>query len=145
MTHKLIPALAIAGMVSLPGAVLAAPTVSSMTNTLSATPAAYNDKCPAVITFNGTIAVDGVFGAAAPTPVEIGYQFLRSDGATGPISYYTITAPGTQTVSNTWTLGGAPLPSYAGWERLKAWPTHHDGGFGYALSPKAHFKVVCAQ
>ena len=145
MMRKLTPALMIVAMVATPGFALAAASVTSMTNTLSATPAAFRGKCPAVITFNGTITVDGQFGAAAPTPVQIGYQFLRSDNATGPIAYYTITAPGTYAVSTTWTLGGATLPRYTGWEQLKAWPTRHDGGFGYAFSPKADFKVVCAR
>jgi hypothetical protein len=145
MMRKLIPILAFTGIVMLPASALAEPTVSGMTNTLSATPRTFRGNCPAVITFNGTITVNGEFGAVAPTPVQIGYQFLRSDGATGPINYYTITAPGTQSVSTTWTLGGPALPSYGGWEQLKAWPTRHDGGFGYAFSPKASFRVVCAR
>ena len=88
----------------------------------------------------GTITVRGTFDREHP--VQIGYQFLRSDNATGPISYYTITEPGTQTVSDTWTLGGPALPHYSGWQELKAWPTAHLG-FGYAFSPKATFTVDC--
>lgn len=98
--------------------------------------------CPAVITFTGTITVRGRFDSNQP--VQIGYTFLRSDNATGPINYYTITSSGTQTVSETWTLGGPSLLHYNGWEQLKAWPTAHLG-FGYAFSPKAMFTVDCAQ
>ena len=99
-------------------------------------------NCPAVITFTGTITVSGRIDPAQP--VQIGYQFLRSDNATGPISYYTITEPGTREVSDTWTLGGPPLPTYSGWQQLKAWPTQHLG-YGYSFSPKANFKVICSR
>jgi hypothetical protein len=119
-----------------------AASVTSMTNTLTATPAHSRGHCPAVITFHGTITVAGTMGPN--DPVQIGYQFERSDPSTGPIKYFMVTHPGTYPVSTTWTLGGPALPHYAGWEKLKAWPTRHDGGFGYAYSPEAHFTVDCA-
>ncbi|MDE2184686.1 MAG: hypothetical protein KGJ78_16830 [Alphaproteobacteria bacterium] len=106
---------------------------------LMAAPAVYNDRCPAVITFRGQISVTG----AMPAPVQIAYTFLRSDGATGPIEYFTVNAPGTRPVETTWTLGGASLPSFAGWEQLKAWPTRHEDGFGFAFSPRAEFRMNC--
>ena len=110
--------------------------------TLTAAPKVFRGACPAVITFTGTITVRGKFDPNQP--VQIGYQFLRSDDAMGPVNYYTISGPGTQTVSETWTLGGEELPHYAGWEQLKAWPTEHLG-FGYAFSSKAMFSVDCPQ
>jgi hypothetical protein len=143
MIRKLFSGLAIAAMVSVSGAALAASSVTGMSATLAAAPRAYSGKCPAVITFRGTITVKGVFDPQQP--VQIGYQFLRSDGAIGPIAYYMVTASGTRSVTNTWTLGGPSLPSYSGWQQLKAWPTRHEGGFGYAFSEKAPFKVSCTR
>ena len=67
-------------------------------------------------------------------PVEIGYQFTRSDGAVSQNQFFTISHPGTYPISTTWTLGGAGLTSYSGWESFKAWPTGHQGGFGYSFS-----------
>ena len=140
MNHKLGIALATVAAICFSSASFAQSTVTDVVSTLSASPAAFKGKCPAVITFNGTITVKGKISPNAP--VQMGYTFLRSDGAKGPILYYTISAPGTQAVSTTWTLGGPPLPTYSGWEQLKAWPTSHLG-FGYSFSDKAYFKVVC--
>ncbi|MGC9954835.1 MAG: hypothetical protein ABSD21_11225 [Rhizomicrobium sp.] len=140
MKRLLFSALAIAATAAFSGNALAASSVANMNTTLSAMPRAFRGVCPAVITFTGTITVKGTFDPQYP--VQIGYQFLRSDNAIGPISYYTIAASGTQTVSDTWTLGGAALPNYSGWQQLKAWPTEHLG-FGYSFSPRAKFTVVC--
>jgi hypothetical protein len=142
MKRLMFSALAIAAAAAFSTSALAASSVAGMNTTLSAVPMAFKGKCPAVITFKGTITVRGTFDKQFP--VQIGYQFLRSDEATGPISYYTITASGTQAVSNTWTLGSSTaLPMYSGWQQLKAWPTGHEGGFGYSFSPKANFTVSC--
>ena len=141
MKRLLLSALALAATAALAGNALAASSVLSMNSILMATPRVFTGACPAVITFDGRITVKGRFDPQHP--VQIGYQFLRSDGATGPISYYTITESGTQSVSDTWTLGGPALPYYNGWQQLKAWPTGHEGGFGYSFSPKATFSVKC--
>lgn len=141
MKRLMVSALAVAAAAAFSGTALANSTVEVMKASLTAAPKMAEGACPAVITFTGTITVRGKFDPNQP--VQIGYTFLRSDNATGPISYYTITAPGTQTVSDTWTLGGPSLPHYSGWQELKAWPTGHQGGFGYAFSPKAMFTVDC--
>jgi hypothetical protein len=141
MSRKLIFAATLAGALAAAGAALADSSVSNITNRLMAAPRMYRGQCPAVITFDGTITVAGRIDPSAP--VEIGYQFLRSDNAKGPIMYFNVTRPGTTPVSTTWTLGGAALPAYSGWEQLKAWPTRHEGGFGYAFSGRAGFRVVC--
>jgi len=107
--------------------------------TLNAIPRVYNGTCPGLITFRGEIIVVG----AVPAPLQIGYTFLRSDNATGPVKYITVTAPGTYPVEDTWTLGGPSLPSFAGWQQLKAWPTRHEGGIGTIMSPRAEFRLVC--
>lgn len=142
MQFKMFAPVAGAVLFAFASQALADSSVSNVTATLAASPVAYKGKCPAVITFKGTITVTGKFDPKFP--VQIGYTFLRSDGATGPIKYYTLTAPGTTTVEETWTLGGPSLPTYSGWEQLKAWPTRHLG-FGYAFSPKASFRVACAK
>lgn len=142
MKGLMVSALAIAAAAAFSGSALASSTVAMVRTTLSAAPKVAMGACPAVITFTGSITVRGQFDPNQP--VQIGYTFLRSDNATGPISYYTITGPGTQTVSDTWTLGGPLMPQYSGWEQLKAWPTAHLG-FGYSFSPKATFTVNCLQ
>ena len=115
--------------------------VSNVISTLVASPPVSTGACPAQITFAGDITVQGRIDPASP--VEIGYTFLRSDGATGPVNYLTVREPGSRRVETTWTLGGPSLPNYAGWEQLKAWPTRHLG-FGYSFSPRAEFRVACA-
>lgn len=82
------------------------------TSTLNASPADYRGNCPGVITFSGTIT-----SRKAQT---ITYVFTRSDGATdtNPKRLVFRTA-GTRPVSTTWTMGGAALPYYAGWEAIK--------------------------
>lgn len=140
MKHKLAFAALAAICFAMPA--LAESAVSNVVSTLAANPPSFNGLCPAQITFNGSITVEGRFDPAAP--VEMGYTFLRSDGATSPINYFTITAPGTRNVQTTWTLGGPGLPNFAGWQQLKAWPTRHLG-FGYSLSPRAEFRVLCAR
>jgi hypothetical protein len=133
-------AVATAAVLAVAAPAFAESSVSNMTNTLTASPIHSVGRCPAVITFTGTITVEGNITPASP--VQIGYQFERSDPSTGPIKYFMISHPGSTTVSTTWTLGGPALPSYSGWEKLKAWPTRHLG-FGYAFSPEAHFTVRC--
>ena len=143
MSRSLLFASALVAAIGASTLASAASTVSNVTSTLSATPAGYTGKCPTVITFNGTIKVEGMIDPKAP--IEMGYVFLRSDGALGPVKFYTITAPGTQTVSTAWTLGSASLPSFAGWEQLKAYPTGHQGGFTFSFSDKADFKITCTR
>jgi len=73
--------------------------VSNVVSSLIAAPPSYNGPCPAQITFNGSITVEGRIDPSSP--VEMGYTFLRSDGATAPINYFTITARGTRPVQTT--------------------------------------------
>jgi len=146
MTRKFV-CLLTAGAVS---AAMAAPAsagsvVTALGATLTANPAHYIGACPGVITFKGVVTARGSVTPAQP--VEIGYQFTRSDGATGPNQFFNITAPGPHTISETWTLGGPSLPSYAGWERFKAWPTDslQGGGKVSAVSNEAHFTLRCLE
>lgn len=96
---------------------------------LSADPASYNGPCPGVIKFNGKIAANG--------QGEVKYQFIRSDGAIGPVQTLVFSGPGAKPVSTTWTLGGTSLPEFVGWEAIKI------------LSPNpmesnhADFKLLC--
>ncbi len=142
MKRLLFSAFAIAAAAAF-SASAPATTITGVTSSLTAAPTVFNGNCPGVITFNGTITVNGTFDSAANYPDQFGYQFQRSDGAIAPISYFTVhgTGPFTHPVSTTWTLGGAALPHYSGWEQVKVWPTH--GGFAYTNSPQAHFTVNC--
>ncbi|MDE2134286.1 MAG: hypothetical protein KGM97_09045 [Alphaproteobacteria bacterium] len=143
MKRLLFSAFAIAATAAF-SASASATTITGVTSSLTAAPTVFNGNCPGVITFNGTITVNGTFDSAANYPDQFGYQFQRSDGAIAPISYFTVhgSGPFTHPVSTTWTLGGAALPHYSGWEQVKVWPTH--GGFAYAFSPQAHFTVNCS-
>ncbi len=96
---------------------------------LSAAPATFEGCCPAKISFSGRITVN--------EKGTVRYTFTRSDGATAPAQSLTFDAPGSKPVSTTWTLGGASLPTFSGWEAIKI------------LSPnpmesnKATFRVTC--
>jgi hypothetical protein len=107
-------------------------TMPKITATLTANPASYNGTCPAVITFKGRITVTNL-----QHPLKLQYKFIRSDGAHAPIETVTFDKPGAKEVSTTWTLGGAQLPSYTGWEAIKVvYPQDVE-------SNKARFKMQC--
>lgn len=96
---------------------------------LSARPTNYLGQCPVKITFKGTIR--------ARRAGRVQYKFIRSDGAFAPIHTLEFRAPGVHTVSTTWTLGGAKLPRYSGWEAIQiVYPTS-------LTSNKAHFRIAC--
>jgi hypothetical protein len=78
---------------------------------LNASPARYDGGCPGVIAFKGTIT--------ATRAGRVQYKFIRSDGAFAPVQTLDFAAPGTKSVATTWTLGGAGLPSYNGWEAIQ--------------------------
>ena len=56
-----------------------------------------------------------------------------------------VTGPSPHDITETWTLGGAPPPHYAGWERFKAWVTDRaqGGKLGNSFSNKAFFTLKC--
>ena len=68
-------------------------------------------KCPALIGFSGSVTANGAG--------EVTYTFMRSDGATSPVQTLNFTEAGTRAVSTSWTLGGAGLMSYEGWQTLR--------------------------
>ena len=97
---------------------------------LSANPTNYNGGCPALITFKGSIT--------AKKAGRVQYKFIRSDNAFAPVQTLEFTAPGTKAVGTTWTLGGASLPHYTGWQAIQiVYPTN-------LTSNKAGFTVRCA-
>lgn len=103
--------------------------VQKVAATLTANPATFSGKCPAVITFNGQITV--------AEPGNIQYKFIRSDGANAPVQTLNFTRPGSKAVSTTWTLGG-PGFTYEGWEAIQVvYPQQVE-------SNHANFKVQCA-
>jgi hypothetical protein len=98
---------------------------------LTASPAKYEGPCPGVIKFSGTITVNG--------RGTVKYTFLRSDGATAPVFTLAFAGPGTKTVGTTWTLGGAALPNYSGWEAIKILSPNE------MVSDKAGFELICRE
>lgn len=89
----------------------------------------FSGDCPAKIIFNGSITVNA--------PGTISYVFTRSDGATDTnTKTLKFLAPGSRSVSTSWTLGGSILPNYKGWQAIKI--------VGTAIeSPHADFEVSC--
>ena len=79
---------------------------------LRADPFDHNGPCPVTIKFSGRISVVGGSGTVA-------YKFLRSDGASAPVESLVFDSPGSKDVSTTWTLGGAALPTFSGWQALQ--------------------------
>ncbi len=97
---------------------------------LSASPTSYSGKCPAVIQFNGVIRYDRTG--------RVQYKFIRSDNANAPVQTLNFTRPGSMPVHTTWTLGGAQLPSYSGWEAIQIiYPQQ-------VTSNRAAFRMRCA-
>ncbi len=90
----------------------------------------YSGDCPAKIVFKGTITVNA--------PGIVSYIFTRSDGATDTkIKKLKFIAAGSQPVSTTWTLGGASLPTYKGWQAIKILTPNP------ITSAHANFTVYC--
>jgi hypothetical protein len=107
-SSKLASAFALCAILAL--AAFALPPVIVTHAAATANPQHYVGTCPGVIHFRGAITVR--------RPTTVRYRWTRSDGATAPIQSLTFTAPGTKTVADTWTLGGASLPHYSGWEAV---------------------------
>ena len=145
MTRKLLYLLAATAICSAASPALAGSFVNDLTPFLVASPRHYTGHCPGVITFNGSIHVKGTFTSGSS--VEIGYQFTRSDGATGQNQFVSVTHAGPQAISETWTLGDkVKLPTYVGWEKVKVWVTdsgQHPPGLVPVYSNEAHFRLVC--
>jgi hypothetical protein len=97
---------------------------------LAAHPAKHRGSCPAVIKFQGSITTNG--------PAVVKYIFSRSDNATDTITKtLRFISAGTQAVETTWTLGGATLPRYAGWEAITVLEPNS------VMSNKARFEIRC--
>jgi hypothetical protein len=112
----LVPILLIFCLVGTVSAVVPLMKAPVITAELKANPASYTGTCPAVIKFEGTISVKGIVKG----PYTLKYIFTRSDGATDTnVKTLTFAQDGTQKVSTTWTLGGAALPTYSGWQKIK--------------------------
>jgi hypothetical protein len=130
----LVQILFIIILVGTVGAVVMIAKAPTITAELKANPVAYTGTCPAVIKFEGTIAVKGIVKG----PYTLKYIFTRSDGATDTnVKSLTFAQDGMQKVSTTWTLGGAALPTYSGWQKIKVLTTP------VVESNQADFSVKC--
>jgi hypothetical protein len=85
-------------------------------------------KCPASVAFTGHITATGGSG-----PVT--YRFVRSDGATGPVKTLKFVSPGTQRVTEAWTLGATTK----GWLKLEVLTPNA------LASAQAPFTLDCAR
>jgi hypothetical protein len=85
-------------------------------------------KCPASVAFTGHITATGGSG-----PVT--YRFVRSDGATGPVKTLKFGTPGTQRVTEAWTLGATTK----GWLKLEVLTPNA------LASAQAPFTLDCAR
>ncbi len=143
MTRKLLSLLAVTSVCALAAPAVAGPFVSHLSPSLSASPTQFRGSCPGVITFHGKVHVTGTFPGGAP--VEIGYQFTRSDGGTGQNKFFNATHPGVYDITETWTLGGGSLVHYEGWEKFQTWVTDsgQGGGKPHVWSNEAHFLLRC--
>jgi len=71
----------------------------------------YQGSCPATISCDGFIETNG--------PGTVEYIFVRNDGATSSTRTLTFKSAGKLPVINSWSIGGAALPSYSGWQAVK--------------------------
>lgn len=86
--------------------------------------------CPAKVVFKGSIT--------ANAPGVVRYVFTRSDGAVDThVKTLRFLRPGTLPVTTTWTLGGASMPQYKGWEAIKVLQARP------VVSNQAAFEVRC--
>jgi len=79
---------------------------------LRAHPAESVGTCPLKITFTSTISVTGGGGM-------VSYRWRSSDGDVSAVDSVSFTGPGSQTVSSTWTVDAATLPTHAGWSSIE--------------------------
>jgi hypothetical protein len=97
-----------------------------------AVPGNFVGTCPGVITFKAKLQ--------ATQAGRVKYQWIRSDGATGPVEYVDFTEAGVMHVETTWTLGDlSALPTFVGWEQIKVISPNT------TVSNKANFKLTCTQ
>jgi len=143
MSRKLIFLLTTAAIAAAAAPAFALPSATIRGVSLEAAPPHYVGKCPGVVTFHGEVRVTGQFDGGKP--VEIGYQFTRSDGGTGQNQFFNATHDGAYPLTETWTLGGPQVPHFGGWEKVKTWVT--DSGEGGNKPPvwsnEAHFTLTC--
>jgi hypothetical protein len=92
-----------------------------LTATLEASPKSFSGSCPARITFRGKITLAVSQPGVIVWRVEVKYRFKRSDGAIDTnIKTVTFGKPGSEDVTETWTLGGpAGFPFYCNWESIE--------------------------
>ena len=95
--------------------------------TASVTPSYFYGTCPKMFNFSAVITVNG--------PGTVTYKWERSDGAIAPDESITFAAAGSQTVTDSWTIG----ISYSGWERVHIL-TPND-----SLSNQANFTLTCEE
>lgn len=83
----------------------------AVTNVTAVVAPTSSSSCPQTFTFDGTVTTNDAG--------MVTYQWVRSDGAVGPVQVLTFLSAGTQNVAtDTWTLG-APGFIFSGWEKVQ--------------------------
>lgn len=101
----------------------------AVTNVTSSVTPNSSTTCPQTFTFDGTITTNDAG--------NVTYQWIRSDGASGPPQVLTFLSAGTQNVATeTWTLG-APGFNTTGWARIQVTTPNS------ISSPQANFTLNC--
>jgi hypothetical protein len=95
--------------------------------TASVDPSSFIGACPKTFNFYAVITVNG--------PGTVTYRWERSDGASGTTKSITFAAAGSQTVTDSWTIG----ISYSGWQVVHIL-TPND-----SLSNQANFTLTCEE
>jgi hypothetical protein len=94
----------------------------------SADPTSYSGVCPVTITFSADIQT-----SAGGT---VNYHWQRSDGSKSPVETITFSDAGSQTVSESWTVG-TPGQVYNGWDQVYIDEPNHQ------LFEPATFSIAC--
>lgn len=102
-----------------------------------------NYRCtrPFPVPFNGSIVVRGTIIPGAP--IEMAYQFTRSNGEKSLVHFYTVSMPGPHDIADSWSVGGPLQQNVAGWEFVKAWAVSQSVSREFWFSPSAAFTVKC--
>ena len=116
-TKKPLPTNTPAPTVTSTPAVTSTPTPTNAPTTVTGvnvnvSPTTYTGSCASarLFTFSAVITANGA--------TTVKYKWVRSDGASGAEQTISFASASSQTVTDTWTLGG-PGFSYAGWEKVQ--------------------------
>jgi hypothetical protein len=108
------------------------PPFSASASVSPASATSFNCPSGVTFTFTGTITYTG------SGPINVQYQWLRSDGAIQTNqTFVSFGGPGSQQVTDTWTLFPSPPATFSGWEQVEVMTSPA------VLSNQANFTLTC--